>query len=600
LPIPFCQSVCPGPHQKAGLPGLRSLILLVGRLLILGWLASAPAVMAQAQPNVVISGEVSAVVRKNILQHLGLGSEHCQISERRRAVLLDGADEKIRQALQALGYYHARWHSALSSNDQCWTITIELTPGTATTLDRVQVEIDGDARNDPAFARLLETSLPKTGEQLNHDQYETLKQSLQKLAQQRGYAESHFTRQQLQISLESQRADILLGFNSGPRYHFGSVNFEQAVFDDAFLAQFLPFSAATPFHAPLLGQFQQSLINSRYFDQVVVTQLPPERGTQQIPVQVVLTPGPRYSTSLGVGVATDTGPRGSIGFRNNRANQKGHRYGADAQLSRVKSIISLEYQIPLQQPDTEFVTLKTGWEEEDTDSADSETWFVGAAHSRSLDNGWIRTLDLVYRVESFAVGDDRSSTELVVPGIGWQKTRADNPAYPFTGWRTRFSLRGAAESLGSDLSFLQLQGSGKYILPLLGGRLLGRLEGGLSLMSNFEEMPSSFRFFAGGDNSVRGYDYEELGPLNDGGDVVGGRHLLTASVEYDYPVYKNYALAVFYDVGNAFDNSSFTLKRSFGVGLRWRSPLGPIRLDLAFPDTSEQAFRIHLSMGPDL
>ncbi len=600
MPIPFCQSVCPGPHQKAGLPGLRSLILLVGRLLILGWLASAPAVMAQAQPNVVISGEVSAVVRKNILQHLGLGSEHCQISERRRAVLLDGADEKIRQALQALGYYHARWHSALSSNDQCWTITIELTPGTATTLDRVQVEIDGDARNDPAFARLLETSLPKTGEQLNHDQYETLKQSLQKLAQQRGYAESHFTRQQLQISLESQRADILLGFNSGPRYHFGSVNFEQAVFDDAFLAQFLPFSAATPFHAPLLGQFQQSLINSRYFDQVVVTQLPPERGTQQIPVQVVLTPGPRYSTSLGVGVATDTGPRGSIGFRNNRANQKGHRYGADAQLSRVKSIISLEYQIPLQQPDTEFVTLKTGWEEEDTDSANSETWFVGAAHSRSLDNGWIRTLDLVYRVESFAVGDDRSSTELVVPGIGWQKTRADNPAYPFTGWRTRFSLRGAAESLGSDLSFLQLQGSGKYILPLLGGRLLGRLEGGLSLMSNFEEMPSSFRFFAGGDNSVRGYDYEELGPLNDGGDVVGGRHLLTASVEYDYPVYKNYALAVFYDVGNAFDNSSFTLKRSFGVGLRWRSPLGPIRLDLAFPDTSEQAFRIHLSMGPDL
>ena len=418
MPIPFCQPVCPAPHQKAGVPGLRSLILLVGRLLILVWLANAPAVMAQAQPSVVISGEVSAAVRKNILQHLGLGSEHCQISDRRRAVLLDGADEKIRSALQALGYYHASWRSALSSNDQCWTITIELTPGTATTLDRVQVEIDGDARNDPAFARLLETSLPKTGEQLNHDHYETLKQSLQKLAQQRGYAESRFTRQQLQVGLERQRADILLSFNSGPRYHFGSVNFEQAVFDDAFLAQFLPFTATTPFHASLLSQFQQSLLNSRYFDQVIVTQQTPDREKQQIPVQVVLTPGPRYSTSLGVGIATDTGPRGSVGFRNNRANQKGHRYGADAQLSRVKSTVSLEYQIPLQQPDTEFVTFKTGWEEEDTDSANSETWFVGAAHSRSLDNGWIRTLDLVYQVESFKVGSDRNSTELVVPGIG--------------------------------------------------------------------------------------------------------------------------------------------------------------------------------------
>jgi len=255
LPIPFCQPVCPAPHQKAGVPGLRSLILLVGRLLILVWLANAPAVMAQAQPSVVISGEVSAAVRKNILQHLGLGSEHCQISDRRRAVLLDGADEKIRSALQALGYYHASWRSALSSNDQCWTITIELTPGTATTLDRVQVEIDGDARNDPAFARLLETSLPKTGEQLNHDHYETLKQSLQKLAQQRGYAESRFTRQQLQVGLERQRADILLSFNSGPRYHFGSVNFEQAVFDDAFLAQFLPFLPPPLFTHPCSASF---------------------------------------------------------------------------------------------------------------------------------------------------------------------------------------------------------------------------------------------------------------------------------------------------------------------------------------------------------
>ncbi|MEZ5530096.1 MAG: autotransporter assembly complex family protein [Porticoccaceae bacterium] len=550
-------------------------------------------------PKVTIDNAPEAVV-ENIRQHLSLDEQRCTVGERRRQALLESADNKIRTALQALGYYQTSWQKELTSEEKCWGLKLHITLGPPVILEQVRVELLGEAAEDSSFKELVARLAPASGEQLHHGKYEELKTALQQLARQRGYAEAHFTQQQLLVHSGENRADILLGFDSGPRYRFGPVNFEQDLLEQSFLQRFVPFSTGEPFNAIQLGKFQQALINSRYFDQVNVTPAPPNAATRAIPVQVVLTPGPRYSTSVGVGAATDTGPRGTLGFRNNRANQEGHRYGADAQLSRVASFVNLNYQIPLDQPASELLTFKGGWEEEDTESAESETWFTGLFHTTTQANDWLRSLELVYQVESFQVADDDHNTRLLIPGIGWQRTQVDNPIFPNRGWRMKFSVRGAAESALSDISFLQVRAAGKGILPLSGGRLLGRVEAGASTVNRFEDMPASLRFFAGGDNSVRGYDYEELGPLNDVGEVVGGRHLLTTSVEYDYPVYKDYSLALFYDAGNAFDNSHFTLKKSFGFGVRWQSPLGPIRVDLAFPEESDESFRLHLSMGPDL
>ncbi|MDF1529045.1 MAG: BamA/TamA family outer membrane protein, partial [Sedimenticola sp.] len=162
-------------------------------------------------------------------------------------------------------------------------------------------------------------------------------------------------------------------------------------------------------------------------------------------------------------------------------------------------------------------------------------------------------------------------------------------------------LKGAEEALFSDVRFFQLQAAAKWIYPLGAGRLLIRGDTGLTLTEDFEKLPASYRFFAGGDQSVRGYGYQALGPKNTDGTVVGGRYLLSGSVEYEYPIKDDWSAALFVDAGNAVDGWNEELKRSAGVGLRWRSPVGPIRLDLAIPeDTSEDSFRIHFSMGADL
>ena len=167
------------------------------------------------------------------------------------------------------------------------------------------------------------------------------------------------------------------------------------------------------------------------------------------------------------------------------------------------------------------------------------------------------------------------------------------------GWRLQFSARGAIEGIASDMTLGQATAEGKVILPLFGGRLLSRVNLGATALDDFSRLPASLRFFAGGDNSVRGYQYESLGPENSQGDVVGGKHLLAGSIEVDHKIWREVALAAFIDAGTAFDTRDFTLHQSAGVGIRWFSPIGPIRFDLAFP-LKDGGFRVHLSMGPDL
>jgi translocation and assembly module TamA len=132
-------------------------------------------------------------------------------------------------------------------------------------------------------------------------------------------------------------------------------------------------------------------------------------------------------------------------------------------------------------------------------------------------------------------------------------------------------------------------------------RLLTRLDLGATWIDQKIELPASLRFFAGGDQSIRGFEYQALGPLNANGEVVGGKQLIVGSLEYDFQVRDRWRVAVFVDSGNAFDNTSaFEFQHSAGIGIRWLSPIGQIRLDLAHPFDAEDSFRLHITMGPDL
>jgi len=189
-----------------------------------------------------------------------------------------------------------------------------------------------------------------------------------------------------------------------------------------------------------------------------------------------------------------------------------------------------------------------------------------------------------------------------MPGVDWTKLVADDTLRPSAGHRLNFELRGAADSLGSDTSFVQTAVSAKWIWSLPNAaRILVRGSLGTTWADNFNELPPSVRFFAGGDTSVRGYEYDSLGPLDADGEVVGGSSLAVASVEYEHPVVPGWSVAAFVDSGNAFDGSDLDARTGVGVGFRWQSPLGPIRVDVAKPlDGDDRGARLHISFGPDL
>jgi translocation and assembly module TamA len=178
----------------------------------------------------------------------------------------------------------------------------------------------------------------------------------------------------------------------------------------------------------------------------------------------------------------------------------------------------------------------------------------------------------------------------------------DDRIYTRSGARATLNVLGATETFGSDVSMRQARLQLRAIFPVASaGRLITRLDAARTSVNNFAQLPASLRFFAGGDQSVRGYPYNSLGPMGAQGNVVGGPHLLVGSVEYEQQLAGKWSAAIFFDEGNALNNFHDPLKRGAGIGLRWRTPIGQIRVDIAEAMSEPgRPRRFHIVIGPDL
>jgi translocation and assembly module TamA len=221
-----------------------------------------------------------------------------------------------------------------------------------------------------------------------------------------------------------------------------------------------------------------------------------------------------------------------------------------------------------------------------------------------LENGWRRTLGLDYSYESYDVADQQDSAFLLVPNAQWNRLKTDGMSFIQRGMRLDFRIEGAYEKLFSSTSYLQVYTRDKFIHGFAGGawRVLARAELGATLASDLLELPASKRFFAGGDNSVRGFFLDELGPQDADGQVIGGRYLAVASLELERRIVGKWSAAVFIDAGNAFDPDYETdFEYGAGFGVRWQSPVGPVRVDLAAGlSANEVEPRLHVVIGPEL
>jgi translocation and assembly module TamA len=327
-----------------------------------------------------------------------------------------------------------------------------------------------------------------------------------------------------------------------------------------------------------------------------------EVANGKIPLQISLEPADRTEYTVGAGLSTDTGPRFRAGYQNRRLNRRGHRFKADLSVSPVIQGLTAEHRRPMADPRSEWLSYTAAVSSEDNDTFTNETARVGFRRSKRVSASWLRTLSIDLSNERFELSSQTRRTRLVLPAVAYDHKRADRDIYPTRGRRLTFELRGTGRFLGSNTSFLQAVASARFVRSLsANSRILARATIGATTKSEFDDLPPSVRFFAGGDESVRGFDYNALGPTDDQGNIIGGSNLLVASIEYEHRLRGNFSGAVFLDAGNAFDTFDVDAAVGAGIGLKWLSPVGPLRFYLAHPfNKSDRNLRLHIQLGADL
>ncbi len=559
----------------------------------------APTTAAELRVSVQgIEGEMHDTVRSR----LSLVSEqgHPLLTPERIKLLNARAPREIREALQPFGYYNVRVSADLSRQEGVWQATYVVTPGAPVTIDQVDLAIRGEGADDEAFVDWRNRFPLQAGEVLRHAPYEEAKAELLRIARNRGYFDALLREHRIAVDPNRNRAAVTLLLDSGPRYQFGTVSFPEAIpLRESLLERYRPFEPGDPFDSDLLLALQRRLADSDYFERVIVEPRPEAAREQRVPVEVDAEMQERTRYTLGLGYGTDTGPRTTVGVERRWVNTRGHRFGSELTVSEILTEATFRYRIPLDEPSTDFLGFTGDWTDEETDTTSRETSLVGVSMTH-LTGGWLRTLALNYEEESFQVASTDERSRMLVPGIGFQRVVASDRLLPRHGWRLALSLKGASEAMLSSTDMLQGLLRFKHVTTANGGRLITRVQAGATKTSDFSQLPVSLRFFAGGDESVRGYPYQSLGPLENG-QVVGGKHLLVGSVEYDY-FWGNWGAAVFVDQGNAFNSTSdFELAQGTGFGVRYKLPFGLIRADLARAITDpERSWRLHLTIGPEL
>jgi translocation and assembly module TamA len=560
-------------------------------------LAAAP--LARADLEVTLSG-VDGEERANIEARLTIlnyanedGEDEAEIRRLHRR-----AEADIRSALEAYGYYGPSVKARLTGKGRDWVAAYRIEPGEPTLLGTVTLEVTGDGREFPALTQVVGDTGLRSGRRLLHAAYEGTKTALARAAFDNGFLDARFTAHALRVDPEARSADVELRLDTGPRYYFGEVDVQQEGLEPEFVRRYVPITPGDPFEPVKLVQAQFALSDLGYFGSVEVQPHRERAVDRRVPITITTTPRAprRYDVTAGYG--TDTGARMGLGAEFRRLTLSGHRLRTDLRVSEIKNSIGADYRVPLGTRAGENLGFATAYTDEKVGDGFSRAYDLAVTLSRTPGD-WQRQLYVKHRYEqSLAPDTGLASTRLLLPGMTLIRGELDDAIHARVGWSLFTDVHGGLEGALSDVTFVQGRALLRGVLPLgQRGRLLMRGEFGATQVEDFSALPPSQRFYAGGDQSVRGYSYQSLGPTDVDGKVLGGEYLNTASVEAEFRIWGNWGAAVFADAGGVGDEASPDLSLGVGAGVRYRAPVGTLQVDLAHPlDGDERGVRPHIGI----
>jgi translocation and assembly module TamA len=377
-----------------------------------------------------------------------------------------------------------------------------------------------------------------------------------------------------------------------------------------------------PFDLTQVLRTQFALDDSLYFSTVEVVPGEADKQTHIVPMTLRAEPNRRHRYSVGAGYGTDTQERGRLTWEDRRVNNSGHRFTVELEAAAVAQTLTGRYSIPIGDPALEKLGFELSAEQRELADLDTENFDFEPSITKVRGRWqWVWFVTATHATTKSAVETTRDT--LLIPGVNLASIPQGYLGEALFSRAFFAELRGSHNIFGSDSDFLQLRVQSERVFDISRKwHLLLRGEVGASLVSRFSQLPGSVRFFAGGDRSVRGFGFNDLSPVDYvpvkdiNGQVVidpvtgkpvleavkvGGKDLLTGTVEIIRDLPRNLGIAVFADAGNAFDRFGDPLEYSAGLGIRWRLPVVTMGIDIAQPLSEPGASpRLHINFSPKL
>lgn len=571
-------------------------------------------------------------LRDTLLRHLELqqyrGLQDLDRDELDR--LLVSAQDNARKLLATQGYFAAEVtisvtepatgptvtgqpsSEPLRAQHAPWEVLIEVTPGEPVRVSAFQLQLSGDVAHNPELEAvqrsLTETWGLRPGSIFTQAGWDSAKtEALRRLTATR-YPTGHLVDSQARIDPDTQQAELSLTLDSGPDFRFGQVLVEGTQHHSAELVRRLAqIPTGSPYTQADLLKAQQRVADSGYFDSVFMS-LDTGGDPLAAPVRVQVREAKLHKLVLGVGASTDSGGRLSAEFTQRKLPWYDLKALSKLSLDRDTKTLSSELT---SQPD------KDNWRWVTSGQLQRQTGSTAPVNSLTLRTGRAKTDEHYDR--NFYLQYDHTLTQSspaesassVSANYAWTQRNFNNIPFPTRGYGLAVEV-GPGLTLGSQRSpFLRSRARVLGFIPLNEDaypsaaqtpRLAWRAEGGAVGARSSVVLPSTQLFLTGGDTTVRGYGYREIGVVQADGSLEPGRYLAVGSLEWQKPIVRNgrateFDGTVFIDAG-AVSNQASTLRAKVGVGVgaRWRSPVGPLEVDLAW-GAATRRLRLHLAVG---
>jgi translocation and assembly module TamA len=548
----------------------------------------------------VITGIKEKAALKNAQARLKINQEHNNEALTKSEIkeYYSEGVKNIKAAIAPYGYFASSVKPSLSNKGEKWTATYKVDPGPKLKVTVSNIRITGPGNSNKYMTEAFSKLPLKTGAVFSTHNYDKTKDLLIDTAHAAGFIDAKYISDKITINPAAYTCVVDLTLQTGKRYYFGNVTFSPSPISDSLLKRYIPFKIGSPYSTNQLTNFQQLLSQSGYFASVAADPDKANTKDQKIPINVKLKKSKQKFYRFGVGYGTGTGARILAGINWRWVNKYGQKFSLNTMISQVSSALSAQYLFPGSNPSTDQRTITaTRFTLNPYRTQESIGNRLSLADTFKLwDIQQNYQVDFLAEKYRFAKSSGYLRAHAVIPGFTWRYTSAKNILKITQGSMISMNWRGATTSFLSSVRFLQTQWKYKWVHPLFSKNLRLVLDGQLGYTfinsDSITKLPLSLQFYAGGIYTMRGYNYNSLGP---------GRYLVLGSAEVQRRIVGDLWVGVFDDEGNVFNFFPVNYQRGVGASLIYQTPVGPLAISIAQAQTKKgRPLKFQFSIGPEL